>query len=225
MAAEKRRLTTTGCVVQLLTIVPLLFPAMSQAQWRANAARDTSSSPRGSSYPPPQSQSNLPLAAAQALERARQYQHMGNAINRALDDVRRSLEESFERDRRRQEEAEQREEQARRREHRRVVATDGCTSSYASGKVFWHGPSQAIYVKTPVYAKITDANGNGSPRGGYLTLKNTDLKNPVYWTSIAAGQHDRYLGPGEEDRVYLAIYSGPNSIQELVADLQVIYCR
>ena len=105
----------------LLATVPLLFPAVSYAQGRpAFSARGAEST--GGSYSTSPNQGNtLPLAAAEALERARQYQNMGNSINRSLDELGRSLRDSFERDQRRQEEADEREERARQREEEDTI--------------------------------------------------------------------------------------------------------
>lgn len=98
----------------------------------------------------------------------------------------------------------------------------GCRT-YTS-RVYWHGVGSAVYINTPVYACISDANGNCTPKGGYLYLKNNSGRQSVRWSSTAAGQGSFVpLSPGEESVRYLAIYRSGN--QELSADLTVEVCE
>jgi hypothetical protein len=101
----------------------------------------------------------------------------------------------------------------------------GCPKpwAYQSGSVSWHGPSQSLYVKTPVHANITDQDGKSKANGGFITLKNQSRKYSIYWTSLMAGQHERELRPQEVDTVFMVAYMRSGGT-ELPADLSVKYC-
>jgi len=93
-----------------------------------------------------------------------------------------------------------------------------------TSRVYWHGVGGSVYINTPVYACISDAEGKCTSSGGYLYLKNHSSRQSVRWSSTAAGQGEfQSLGPGEELVRYLAIYRRGN--ESLSADLTVEFCE
>ena len=103
-----------------------------------------------------------------------------------------------------------------------AVAAWGDCRSY-SGTVYWHGPSGGIYINTPVWACIADADGKCDAKGGFLLLQNSSRKT-VYWSSLAAGEGvQRPLSPGAMELKYLPIYRSRG--EELKADLTVTVCE
>ena len=91
-----------------------------------------------------------------------------------------------------------------------------------SGTVGGYGPSDNLYINTPVWACVSDANGRCTPSGGYLDLENFSA-SPVSWSSLAAGEPlFRPLAAHEKLVRYLPIYRRPG--EELRPDLTIVVC-
>ncbi|WP_433929221.1 hypothetical protein AB3662_36830 [Sorangium cellulosum] len=105
----------------------------------------------------------------------------------------------------------------------RAEATATCAEwKRVTGIAYWHGVSSNVYIQTYVYANITDEDRRSSSKGGYLLIRNLSDRFPAYWSSMAAGEHDRELPAGREDLVYLSYYKKPN--EDTKADLEIKYC-
>lgn len=95
--------------------------------------------------------------------------------------------------------------------------------SEESGTVTCTGPSQSLYVNTPVYAELANADGTFNCKNPNTLLIRNSSRFPARVSSTAGGVHNQEIPAKGKWNSSLAIYHSAKDAP-LKVDLRVSYC-